>query len=81
MRWPVDQVGRLTRELCYGEGQSYLPPLELTSAIGEAAPTVDDLEPKAQNQDSPHQNVKVSELPRFLHPQPQNVFTFTLVFL
>jgi hypothetical protein len=41
--------------------------------------TVDDLEPKYQNQDSPHQNVKVGEQPRIPHPEPQDVFNSTLV--
>ena len=44
--------------------------------------TVDDLEPKAQNQDSPHQNQKVGEQARFPHrrsQESQDVFTFTLV--
>jgi hypothetical protein len=31
--------------------------------------TVDELEPKSQNQDSPHQYVKVGEQPRSLTPK------------
>jgi hypothetical protein len=41
--------------------------------------TVDELEPKTQNQDSPHRTLKVGEKSRFPDSKPQDVFTFTLV--
>ena len=54
---------------------------QLTSAA--LTGTVDELEPKGQNQDSPHQNVKVGEphfpTPPFPPQESQDVFTFTLL--